>query len=92
MSKIKKLNQNGEDILPVTHEEAVFDSNGVSIGTKINNLEDDMINLVDIGEIEDIDNGIIGRIVDIENKLDIFQNFSNSINLLNFEKNIGGIE
>ena len=35
MAKVKKIIQNNIDIYPITHEDAVFDSNGVSIAEKI---------------------------------------------------------
>ena len=35
MAKIKKIQQHDIDIYPITHEDAVFDSNGVSIAEKI---------------------------------------------------------
>ena len=47
MAKMKKINKNGEDIYLLTHEDAVLDSNGVSIGEKIKNLEMDRIEVID---------------------------------------------
>ena len=35
MSKIKKLQQHDIDIYPITHEDAVFDNDGVTIGKKL---------------------------------------------------------
>ena len=35
MAKIKKLQHQDIDIYPVTREDAVFDSNGISIGEKL---------------------------------------------------------
>jgi hypothetical protein len=75
MAKIKKLKQNNEDLYPITHEDAVFDSDGVNIGTKINNLEDDMINLVDVGEIEDIENGYA------QIEMEVLENVKDTVNI-----------
>lgn len=36
MANIKKLKANGEDIVPITHEQAVLDSNGVTLDSKLN--------------------------------------------------------
>ena len=36
MAKLKQLTENGQNILPITHEDAVFNSNGVSIGQRFN--------------------------------------------------------
>lgn len=36
MANIKKLKSNGQDIVPVTHEQAVLDSNGVTLESKLN--------------------------------------------------------
>ena len=47
-NNIKKLQHQGADIYPITHEEAVFDNNGVSIGEKIRNLEDNISYAKDI--------------------------------------------
>ena len=38
MAKIKKIQKNGVDIYPVTHEDAVIDNEGISIGEKIDNM------------------------------------------------------
>ncbi len=46
MTKFKKLQHQGADIYPVTHEEAVLDSDGVSVGEKINNIEMDRIKVL----------------------------------------------
>lgn len=72
MAKIKKLNQNGEILYPVTHEDAIFDANGVSVGEKLQNLKDNMIEFIDITEIEEIENDIVGRVEDIEEKVNDF--------------------
>ena len=36
MASIKKLKENGQDIVPITHEQAVLDSNGVTLDSKLN--------------------------------------------------------
>ena len=36
MANIKKLKANGQDIVPITHEQAVLDSNGVTLDSKLN--------------------------------------------------------
>ena len=36
MASIKKLKENGQDIVPITHEQAVLDSNGVTLESKLN--------------------------------------------------------
>ena len=36
MANIKKLKANGQDIVPITHEQAVLDSNGVTFDSKLN--------------------------------------------------------
>lgn len=36
MANIKKLKENGQDIVPITHEQAVLDSNGVTLDSKLN--------------------------------------------------------
>lgn len=56
MGRIKKLNQNNEDLYPVTLEDAVFDTEGVNIGSKIQDIKDSMIYVEDFDEIEDIEN------------------------------------
>jgi hypothetical protein len=61
MAKIKKLNQNNEDLYPVTLEDAVFDTEGVNIGTKIQDIKDNMIQVEDFDEIEDIENSYLNN-------------------------------
>ena len=75
MAKIKKLKQNNEVLYPITHEDAVFDNDGVNIGTKINNLEDNMLNLVDVGEIEDIENGYT------QIEMEVLENVKDNVNI-----------
>ena len=36
MANIKKLKANGQDVVPITHEQAVLDSNGVTLDSKLN--------------------------------------------------------
>lgn len=38
MANIKKLKANGQDIVPVTHEQAVLDSNGVTLESKLTTI------------------------------------------------------
>lgn len=67
MGKIKKLNQNNEDLYPVTLEDAVFDTEGVNIGTKIQDIKDNMIQVEDFGETENIEfNYVTKEYVDSE--------------------------
>ena len=40
MAKKKILKDNGKEILPITHESCVLDNNGVSIGSKIGNINE----------------------------------------------------
>ena len=40
MAKKKILTDNGKEILPITHESCVLDNNGVSIGSKIGNINE----------------------------------------------------
>ena len=40
MAKKKILTDNGQEILPITHESCVVDNNGVSIGSKIGNINE----------------------------------------------------
>ena len=40
MAKKKILTENGQEILPITHESCVLDNNGVSIGSKIGNINE----------------------------------------------------
>ena len=40
MAKKKILTDNGQEILPITHEDCVLDNNGVSIGSKIGNINE----------------------------------------------------
>ena len=40
MAKKKILTDNGQEILPITHESCVLDNNGVSIGSKIGNINE----------------------------------------------------
>jgi alpha-tubulin suppressor-like RCC1 family protein len=40
MANIKKLQLNGKDIIPITHESAVIDDNGISIADKYQTKED----------------------------------------------------
>ena len=54
MAKIKKFFHQEETIYPVTHEDAVFDGDGVSIGEKIQNLNDDKIIFADVDVIEPV--------------------------------------
>lgn len=49
MAKIKQMNRDGEVFYPVTHEDAVFDSEGVSVGYKIKDLEN---RIDDLGEFD----------------------------------------
>lgn len=38
MANIKKLKANGQDIVPITHEQAVLDSNGVTLESKLTTI------------------------------------------------------
>ena len=40
MAKKKILTDNGQEILPITHESCVLDNDGVSIGSKIGNIDE----------------------------------------------------
>lgn len=42
MTNIKKLKENGQDIFPITHEQAVLDSNGVTLDTKLNDINNNI--------------------------------------------------
>lgn len=42
MANIKKLKENGQDIFPITHEQAVLDSNGVTLDTKLNDINNNI--------------------------------------------------
>ena len=53
MAKAKKLQENGIDILPVTHESVVFDDNGVAIPDKYQTIED-AIHVEDFSEVIDV--------------------------------------
>ena len=55
MNNIKKIQQNGVDIYPVTHEKAVFDNDGISVGDKINELSKNKIVLKDYELVENIE-------------------------------------
>lgn len=46
MAKAKKLQERGEIFFPVTHEDIVLDDNGVSVGEKINNINDNLIDCI----------------------------------------------
>lgn len=50
MAKIKKMEQNNEVIYPMTHENAVFDIDGISINEKISNVNE---------KIDELDNRIL---------------------------------
>ena len=62
MAKAKRLKENGVDILPVTHENVVFDDNGISVAEKINELK---TNKADKSEL------FSGSYNDLSNKPDI---------------------
>ncbi len=72
MAQIKKIHQNGTDIYPVTHEDAVFDNDGMSIGNKLNdlknNLDENFIEVKDFDEVENIDYNVVDKIQNLENK------------------------
>ena len=82
MPKAKFIQENGENILPVTHEEAVFDDNGTSIPNKYQAKTDPALNTDDktiVGAINEILEGGVdidtseleGRLSDLEsNKAD----------------------
>ena len=78
----------------VDKEDEGLNTEDKTIVGSINELNMKCVTAVDFDDIiyDGIDVNIMEKITNIENKLDIFQNFSNSINLLNFEKNIGGVE
>jgi hypothetical protein len=57
MAKIKKLQQHDVDIYPVTHEDAVFDNDGVSIGKKIDQLD---VNKADKSDLDNLQTEING--------------------------------
>lgn len=65
MAKAKKLQENGIDILPVTHESVVFDDNGVAIPDKYQTIED-AIHVEDFDEIDDIELDIDNRLCNVE--------------------------
>ena len=65
MAKAKKLQENGIDIIPVTHESIVFDDNGVSIPDKYQTIED-AIHVEDFGEIDDVELDINNRLCNVE--------------------------
>ncbi len=71
MAKIKKMEQDNETIYPITHEDAVLDSDGVSIGQKIKDIESCGIEFLDFDETEagNIEDNIAKRILNIERKL-----------------------
>ena len=48
MAKIRKMKHNNENIYPVTHEDAVFDNDGVTIGEKIIDLNENKANKTEI--------------------------------------------
>ena len=57
MGKIKKIQQHNIDIYPLTHEDAVFDNDGVSIGEKINQLD---VNKADKSDLDNLQTEING--------------------------------
>ena len=61
MAKVKKLQENGVDIIPVTHESIVFDDNGLSIPEKYQTIND-AIHIKDFdGYIDDVEIGGISK-------------------------------
>ena len=58
MAKIKKIQQHDIDIYPVTHEDAVFDSDGVSIGEKIDQLYTNKADKSDLDNLQTEINGL----------------------------------
>ena len=65
MAEVRILQDGGKDIIPVTHEDAVLDSNGVKISDKYAKKED--LNNIDLSEIN-------SAIEDLNNKYDeLFQ-------------------
>lgn len=40
MAKPKFIQENGETIIPITHENAVLDSNGNTVGEKLSEISD----------------------------------------------------
>lgn len=54
MAKIKKLINNNETIYPITHEDAVFNSDGISVGDALNDINTKMLKLEDVDDIEDL--------------------------------------
>jgi len=69
MAEIKILKENGKDIIPVTHEKAVVDDNGVSLKNKLKALEDNKLELVNVdGTVDDVNvKGEDERIGELEN-------------------------
>lgn len=71
MAKIKKLKENGQDIVPVTHEQAVLDSNGVTLDTKLNQLQtknDNSLNTTNktiVGAINELKTNIDSKYKDV---------------------------
>ena len=57
--RAKTLKDQGEVIFPVTHEDVVLDDNGNSIGEKINNLENNKLDIKDVPtKLSDLENDI----------------------------------
>ena len=58
MAKIKKMEQFNETIYPVTHEDAVFDNEGISIGEKLNDINNNKADKSDLfsGDYNDLTN------------------------------------
>ena len=54
MAKIKKMIHNNETIYPITHEDAVFNSDGISVGDALNDINTKMLKLEDVDDIEDL--------------------------------------
>ena len=92
MAKKKILTDNGQEILPITHESCVLDNNGVSIGSKIGNINElatdsrtDLVSAInDILEFnnetkEQLINILSSKGVDCSNN----QSFNQILNILN---------
>ena len=62
MAELKKLQENGTDIYPVTLEDVVFDTDGNSISTKYQTKTDNTLNTTDktiIGAINELKNEVL---------------------------------
>ena len=73
--KAKQLQENNVNIVPVTHEEIVFDDNGTNIPNKYQTKSDDTLNTVD--------KTVIGAINEVNTELaEVKQSVSNGKSLI----------